>query len=174
MFQPCFIYLCQTKPQYWLIFFLFLYVGEVGKEMYICTRGRLQVVDTDGKTVLATLKVSPDQPSVCWLVIMEAGRHFQCCLRNLMLYTVHYARSDVAALLWNIWYDCVGDLLRTPGSVVRTIMCGSCSNCGDDLFHTFTIWDVCFLDLVHNRIQFKNNCTSCIPSCGLFLICKEK
>ena len=30
--------------------------GEVGKEMYICTRGRLQVVDTDGKTVLATLK----------------------------------------------------------------------------------------------------------------------
>ena len=24
--------------------------------MYICTRGRLQVVDTDGKTVLATLK----------------------------------------------------------------------------------------------------------------------
>jgi hypothetical protein len=44
---------------------LFLYVGEVGKEMYICTRGRLQVVDTDGKTVLATLKVSPDQLSVC-------------------------------------------------------------------------------------------------------------
>ena len=24
--------------------------------MYICARGRLQVVDTDGKTVLATLK----------------------------------------------------------------------------------------------------------------------
>ena len=32
--------------------------GEVGKEMYICTRGRLQVVDTDGKTVLATLKAA--------------------------------------------------------------------------------------------------------------------
>ena len=31
-------------------------LGEVGKEMYICARGRLQVVDTDGKTVLATLK----------------------------------------------------------------------------------------------------------------------
>ena len=33
-----------------------LCLGEVGKEMYICARGRLQVVDTDGKTVLATLK----------------------------------------------------------------------------------------------------------------------
>jgi CRP-like cAMP-binding protein len=30
--------------------------GEVGKEMYIVNRGRLQVVADDGKTVLATLK----------------------------------------------------------------------------------------------------------------------
>ena len=39
-----------------LYFIFLLRAGEVGKEMYICARGRLQVVDTDGKTVLATLK----------------------------------------------------------------------------------------------------------------------
>lgn len=33
-----------------------VFPGEVGKEMYIVNRGRLQVVADDGKTVLATLK----------------------------------------------------------------------------------------------------------------------
>ncbi len=33
-----------------------LFVGEVGKEMYIVNRGRLQVVADNGRTVLATLK----------------------------------------------------------------------------------------------------------------------
>lgn len=32
------------------------FAGEVGKEMYIVNRGRLQVVADDGKTMLATLK----------------------------------------------------------------------------------------------------------------------
>ena len=31
-------------------------LGEVGKEMYVVNRGRLQVVADSGKTVLATLK----------------------------------------------------------------------------------------------------------------------
>lgn len=32
------------------------YTGEVGKEMYIVNRGRLQVVADNGKTVMASLK----------------------------------------------------------------------------------------------------------------------
>lgn len=33
-----------------------MHVGEVGKEMYIVNRGRLQVVADNGKTVMASLK----------------------------------------------------------------------------------------------------------------------
>lgn len=32
------------------------FAGEVGKEMYIVNRGRLQVVADNGKTVMASLK----------------------------------------------------------------------------------------------------------------------
>lgn len=35
---------------------LTMHVGEVGKEMYIVNRGRLQVVADNGKTVMASLK----------------------------------------------------------------------------------------------------------------------
>ena len=50
------------------------FTGEVGKEMYICTRGRLQVVDTDGKTVLATLKAGSYFGEISILNMGTAGR----------------------------------------------------------------------------------------------------
>lgn len=39
-----------------LICILSFSLGEVGKEMYIVNRGRLQVVADNGKTVMASLK----------------------------------------------------------------------------------------------------------------------
>ena len=56
--------------------FIFIFVpGEVGKEMYICTRGRLQVVDTDGKTVLATLKAGSYFGEISILNMGTAGKN---------------------------------------------------------------------------------------------------
>ena len=50
-----------TNPALTLTCILFIvefssYSGEVGKEMYIVNRGRLQVVNDHGKTILATLR----------------------------------------------------------------------------------------------------------------------
>ena len=42
--------------------------------MYICTRGRLQVVDTDGKTVLATLKAGSYFGEISILNMGTAGK----------------------------------------------------------------------------------------------------
>ena len=52
--------------------------GEVGKEMYICNRGRLQVVDTDGKTVLATLKAGSYFGEISILNMGTAGKLDRC------------------------------------------------------------------------------------------------
>lgn len=48
--------------------------GEVGKEMYIVNRGRLQVVADNGKTVLATLKAGSYFGEISILNMGTAGK----------------------------------------------------------------------------------------------------
>jgi len=49
-------------------------LGEVGKEMYIVNRGRLQVVADNGKTVLATLKAGSYFGEISILNMGTAGK----------------------------------------------------------------------------------------------------
>lgn len=51
-----------------------LIAGEVGKEMYIVNRGRLQVVADNGKTVLATLKAGSYFGEISILNMGTAGK----------------------------------------------------------------------------------------------------
>lgn len=50
-------------------------LGEVGKEMYIVNRGRLQVVADNGRSVLATLKAGSYFGEISILNMGTAGKH---------------------------------------------------------------------------------------------------
>jgi CRP-like cAMP-binding protein len=52
-----------------------LCAGEVGKEMYIVNRGRLQVVADNGRTVLATLKAGSYFGEISILNMGTAGKN---------------------------------------------------------------------------------------------------
>ena len=52
-----------------------LCIGEVGKEMYIVNRGRLQVVADNGRTVLATLKAGSYFGEISILNMGTAGTY---------------------------------------------------------------------------------------------------
>lgn len=49
-------------------------IGEVGKEMYIVNRGRLQVVGDNGKTVMASLKAGSYFGEISILNMGTAGK----------------------------------------------------------------------------------------------------
>lgn len=60
------------------------FAGEVGKEMYIVSRGRLQVVADDGKTVLATLRAGSYFGEISILNMGTAGKRFDDRLTTVM------------------------------------------------------------------------------------------
>lgn len=57
---------------------LLFFLGEVGKEMYIVNRGRLQVVADNGRTVLATLKAGSYFGEISILNMGTAGKILTC------------------------------------------------------------------------------------------------
>lgn len=60
---------------YYTFEYCYLFAGEVGKEMYIVNRGRLQVVADNGRTVLATLKAGSYFGEISILNMGTAGKH---------------------------------------------------------------------------------------------------
>jgi len=69
---------CYYKSLVLISQFGFFHEGEVGKEMYICARGRLEVVVDNGKTVLATLRAGSYFGEISILNMGAAGKklHF--------------------------------------------------------------------------------------------------
>ena len=76
--------------------------GEVGKEMYIVNRGRLQVVADNGKTVLATLRPGSYFGEISILNMGNAGNRRTASVRSV-------GYSDLFCLskndLWEVLKD---------------------------------------------------------------------
>jgi len=92
--------------------------GEVGKEMYICTRGRLQVVDTDGKTVLATLKAGSYFGEISILNMGTAGNRRTASVRSV-------GYSDLFVLsktdMWDVLKDYPAARVRLEAVAAKKI-----------------------------------------------------
>lgn len=70
-------------------------IGEVGKEMYIVNRGRLQVVADNGKTVMASLKAGSYFGEISILNMGTAGKalgkyHGQAILTIICIYIYEF------------------------------------------------------------------------------------
>ena len=92
--------------------------GEVGKEMYICARGRLQVVDTDGKTVLATLKAGSYFGEISILNMGTAGNRRTASVRSV-------GYSDLFVLsktdMWDVLKDYPAARVRLEAVAAKKI-----------------------------------------------------
>lgn len=69
-----FLYVHKILKLSTLLHFLIRFSGEVGKEMYIVNRGRLQVVADNGKTVMASLKAGSYFGEISILNMGTAGK----------------------------------------------------------------------------------------------------
>ena len=71
--------------------------GEIGKEMYIVNRGKLQVVADNGKTVLATLRAGSYFGEISILNMGTAGNRRTASVRSV-------GYSDLFCLNKNVSY----------------------------------------------------------------------
>ena len=68
--------------------------------MYICARGRLQVVDTDGKTVLATLKAGSYFGEISILNMGTAGEKYFLISLSILLCCARQQTDGQCLLRW--------------------------------------------------------------------------
>ena len=81
--------------------------------MYICTRGRLQVVDTDGKTVLATLKAGSYFGEISILNMGTAGRAASKISFELLTYVYLISGNRRTASVRSVGYSDLFVLSKT-------------------------------------------------------------
>ena len=86
--------------------------------MYICARGRLQVVDTDGKTVLATLKAGSYFGEISILNMGTAGNRRTASVRSV-------GYSDLFVLsktdMWDVLKDYPAARVRLEAVAAKKI-----------------------------------------------------
>ena len=92
--------------------------GEVGKEMYIVNRGRLQVVADNGRTVLATLRPGSYFGEISILNMGNAGNRRTASVRSV-------GYSDLFCLskndLWEVLKDYPKARIRLEAIAVRKL-----------------------------------------------------
>jgi Cyclic nucleotide-binding domain len=66
-----------------------IFSGEVGKEMYIVNRGRLQVVADNGKTVMASLKAGSYFGEISILNMGTAGKALGNYLSQAKMFSIY-------------------------------------------------------------------------------------
>ncbi|XP_022238531.1 cyclic nucleotide-gated cation channel alpha-3-like isoform X1 [Limulus polyphemus] len=92
--------------------------GEVGKEMYIVNRGRLQVVTDNGKTVLATLRAGSYFGEISVLNMGTAGNRRTASVRSV-------GYSDLFCLykqdMWDVLKDYPAARIRLEAIAVKRL-----------------------------------------------------